>query len=186
MMIATGGVIINFNLIALPMSEIVGGGSYIANFKISDVAALVIILVEISMGLFLMESLRITHLFPVIGQLDDRMRRKMIWISFTLLFTLAGVESALAFIRDQIASDLQALRQSLSGAEVVALNVTKLRGDIIDLQNWLNPTNPAADTLNNISEILSYCFDVIKLTEMHNSYRPCCTRRWARTALYLL
>ncbi len=126
MLIAIGGAIINFNLIALPMSEMVGGGSYIGNFKISDVAALVIILVEISMGLFLMESLRITHLFPVIGQLDDRMRRKMIWISFTLLFTLAGVESALAFMRDQIASDLQALRQSLSGAEVVAEQVSSM------------------------------------------------------------
>ncbi|NIQ97121.1 MAG: hypothetical protein GWN87_25275, partial [Desulfuromonadales bacterium] len=68
MLIAIGGAIINFNLIALPMSEMVGGGSYIGNFKTSNVAALVIILVEISMGLFLMESLRITHLFPVIGQ----------------------------------------------------------------------------------------------------------------------
>jgi hypothetical protein len=126
MVIAIGGAIINFNLIALPMSEMVGGGSYIGSFKISDVAALVIILVEISMGLFLMESLRITHLFPVIGQLDDRMRRKMIWISFTLLLTLAGVESALAFMRDQIAADLQALRQSLSGAEVVAGQISSI------------------------------------------------------------
>ncbi len=126
MAIAIGGAIINFNLIALPMSEMVGGGSYIGSFKISDVAALVIILVEISMGLFLMESLRITHLFPVIGQLDDRMRRKMIWISFTLLFTLAGVESALAFMRDQIAADLQALRQSLSGVEIAAGQVSSM------------------------------------------------------------
>ena len=126
MLIAIGGAIINFNLIALPMSEMVGGGSYIGSFKISDVAALVIILVEISMGLFLMESLRITHLFPVIGQLDDKMRRKMIWISFALLFTLAGVESALAFMRDQLATDLQALRQSLSGVEVVGSQVSSI------------------------------------------------------------
>jgi len=78
------------------------------------------------MGLFLMESLRITHLFPVIGQLDDKMRRKMIWISFALLFTLAGVESALAFMRDQLATDLQALRQSLSGVEVVGSQVSSI------------------------------------------------------------
>ncbi len=126
MMIAIGGAIINFNLIALPMSEMVGGGSYIGNFKTSNVAALVIILVEISMGLFLMESLRITHLFPVIGQLDDKMRRKMIWISFIILFTLAGVESALAFMRDRIAADMQALRQSLAGAEAVTSQVESL------------------------------------------------------------
>jgi len=126
MLIAIGGAVINFNLIALPMSEMVGGGSYIGNFKTSNVAALVIILVEISMGLFLMESLRITHLFPVIGQLDDKMRRKMVWISFVILFTLAGVESALAFMRDRIAADMEALRQSLAGAEVVRTQVESM------------------------------------------------------------
>ncbi|PLX98291.1 MAG: hypothetical protein C0623_13285 [Desulfuromonas sp.] len=126
MMIAIGGAIINFNLIALPMSEMVGGGSYIGAFKTSNVAALVIILVEISMGLFLMESLRITHLFPVIGQLDDKMRRKMIWISFIILFTLAGVESALAFMRDRIAADMEALRQTLAGAEAVRTQVESI------------------------------------------------------------
>lgn len=119
LLIGIGGAIINFNLIALPMSEMVGGGSYIGAFKTSNVAALVIILVEISMGLFLMESLRITRLFPVISSLDDRMRRRMIVISFTILFILAGVESALAFMRDRIAADNEALRQSLSGAEMV-------------------------------------------------------------------
>ncbi len=120
LMIATGGAIINFNLIALPMSEMVGGGSYIGAFKTSDVAALVIILVELAMGLYLMESLRITRLFPIIGQMDDRTRRRMIWITFTILFIMAGVEASLAFMRDRLAADMQALRQSLADVEVVA------------------------------------------------------------------
>lgn len=118
LLIAIGGAIINFNLIALPMSEMVGGGSYIGQFKTSDVAALVIILVEVAMGLYLMESLRITRLFPVIGSLDDRMRVRMIWITFCILLILASVESALAFMRDAIAADLHALRQSLADASV--------------------------------------------------------------------
>ncbi|MDY6881835.1 MAG: hypothetical protein V2J25_10280 [Desulfatiglans sp.] len=119
LLIAIGGAIINFNLIALPMSEMVGGGSYIGQFKTSNVAALVIILVEVAMGLYLMESLRITKLFPMIGSMDDKMRRRMIWITFSILFILAGVESALAFMRDRIATDMQALRQSLSTAEEI-------------------------------------------------------------------
>jgi len=106
-------------LIALPMSEMVGGGSYIGQFKTSNVAALVIILVEVAMGLYLMESLRITKLFPVIGSMDDKMRRKMIWVTFSILLILASVESALAFMRDRIAADMQALRQSLAGVEEV-------------------------------------------------------------------
>jgi len=123
-LIAIGGAAINFNLIALPMSEMVGGGSYIGPYKTSDVAALVIILVEVSMGIFLMESLRITRLFPIIGSMDDKMRTRLIWISFSILFILAGVESALAFMRDRIAADIEALRQSLAGAEVAARHST--------------------------------------------------------------
>ncbi len=119
LLVAIGGAIVNFNLIALPMSEMVGGGSYIGQFKTSNVAALVIILVEVAMGLYLMESLRITKLFPIIGSMDDQMRRRMIWITFSILFILAGVEASLAFMRDRIAADMQALRQSLATMETI-------------------------------------------------------------------
>jgi hypothetical protein len=117
--IAVGGAVINFNLIALPMSEMVGGGSYIGDWKTSDVAALVIILVEVAMGLYLMESLRITRLFPVIGHMDDRTRVRMAWVTFSILLVLAGIESSLALMRDRIAADMMALRQSLSSVEPV-------------------------------------------------------------------
>jgi hypothetical protein len=121
LVIAIGGAIINFNLIALPMSEMVGGASYIGPYKTSDVAGLVIILIELTMGLFLMESLRITRLFPIIGSMDDKMRRRMIWTTFAMLAILAGVESALAFMRDRIAHDMEALRQTLAGVEQTAI-----------------------------------------------------------------
>ncbi len=120
LLIAIGGAVINFNLIALPMSEMVGGSSYIGTFKTSNVAAMVIILVEVAIGLFLMESLHITKLFPIIGSMDDKMRRRMIWITFSILFILASIESSLAYMRDVIAADMQALRLSLADAEVVA------------------------------------------------------------------
>ncbi len=117
LVIAIGGAMINFNLIALPMSEMVGGASYIGPYKTSDVAGLVIILIELTMGLFLLESLRITRLFPIIGSMDDKMRRRMIWTTLAMLAILAGVESALAFMRDRIAQDMEALQQTLAGVE---------------------------------------------------------------------
>jgi hypothetical protein len=86
---------------------------------VSDVAALVIILTEVAMGLFLMESLRITRLFPVIHTMDDRMRRRMIWASFVILLTLACVEASLAYMRDLLAADREALTQALAGREAV-------------------------------------------------------------------
>jgi hypothetical protein len=112
--IAFGAALINFNLIALPMSSMVGVASHIGPYKTSDVAALSLILIQLTIGLFLMESLTITRLFPVIGGLDDKMRRRMGWIAFAMLATLAGVESALAFMSDQIAQNMEALRLTLS------------------------------------------------------------------------
>lgn len=103
--VAVGGAIINFHLIARPMAEMVGGTSAIGFLRVADIAALVIILVEVSMGLFLMESLRITRLFPVISALDDRLRVRMIWISLTILTSLAMVEAGLAFMREILVQD---------------------------------------------------------------------------------
>jgi hypothetical protein len=119
--IALGGAFVNFKLIALPMSEMVGAGDYItASLRTSEVAALVIILVEASMGLFLMEALRITHLFPRISNLSESARRRMVWISLTLLVILASVEAALALMRDMLIADKQALLQSLAATAPAA------------------------------------------------------------------
>jgi len=83
------------------------------------VAALVIIFVEASMGLFLLEAMRVTHLFPRIASLNEVLRRRMLWIAFALLVTLAGVEAALALMRDMLIADKQALLQSLSAVRPV-------------------------------------------------------------------
>jgi hypothetical protein len=124
LMIAFGGAFVNFWLIARPMSAMVGGGEYLAGgFEASHIAALVIILVEATMGLFLMETLRFTHLFPRIHNLHDRMRIRMMWVAFTILLILAGVEVALAVMRDQIIAADLALKRGLGGAEVVAVEM---------------------------------------------------------------
>ena len=111
--IAVGGAMINFYLIALPMSEMVGAKSQIFGFPISEVAALVIILVEISLGIFMMETMRITRLFPVIGALNDKLRVKMMWVTFVFLFSLASVESGLAYMREILSQQNSAVTASL-------------------------------------------------------------------------
>jgi hypothetical protein len=100
----------------------VGGTSFIGVFKTADIAALVIIMVEISMGLFLMESLRITRLFPVIGALPDKMRVRMIWITFSILLLLASIEAGLAYMREVLLQDELATSALLRGGEVAADN----------------------------------------------------------------
>jgi len=113
--IAIGGATINFSLIARPMAEMVGGTNLIGGFRTADIAALVIIMVEISMGLFLMESLRITRLFPVISALPDKMRVRMVYITFAILFLLASVEAGLAYMREVLLHDELATSALLRG-----------------------------------------------------------------------
>lgn len=106
LVVAAGGALVNFKLIALPMSEWVGAGDYVAaSLRTSEVAALVIILVQATMGLFVMETLRITHLFPAIASLSDRMRRRLFWISLALLVVMAAIEAAFALMPQAAGTD---------------------------------------------------------------------------------
>lgn len=124
--IAMGGAFVNFWLIARPMAAMVGGGEYLAGgLEAAHVAALVILFVEAAMGLFLLEALRITHLFPRINNMQDRMRVRLAWVSFSILFILAGVEVALAVMRDLIvAADIELKRGLSAGAPTAPTEVS--------------------------------------------------------------
>ena len=116
--IAMLGGLINFQLIALPFFEMVGANTYIGEMRAADVAALFLVLMETALGIFLMDALGITRLFPIIHSMDDRLRRKMIWAVLTFLFIFACIESSLAYMRDFLAADREALTQSLAGVAV--------------------------------------------------------------------
>lgn len=120
------GAIINFNLVALPMAEMVGGNSYIGGFKTSDVAGMFIVCLQVVLGIILMDAARITRLFSGIGCLDDKKRAWLFWGLLVMLTLLAGVESSLAFMRDRIAADMEALRQSLAGIAPSAVAASKI------------------------------------------------------------
>jgi len=117
--VAVGGAAINFSLIARPMAEMVGGTTFIGGFRTAEIAALVIIMVEVSMGLFLMESLRITRLFPVIGALPDKMRVRMVAVTFVILLLLASVEAGLAYMREILMQDELATAELLRGGGAI-------------------------------------------------------------------
>lgn len=119
--VATAGTAVNFTLIARPMAEMVGGTNYIGTWRTADIAALVIIMVEISMGLFLMESLRITRLFPVIGALSDKMRVRMMCATFMILLLMASIEAGLAYMREVLLLDEMATNALLRGDSTAAL-----------------------------------------------------------------
>jgi hypothetical protein len=125
------GAVINFNLVALPMSEMVGGKSFIGTFQTSDVASVFIVCLEVVLGIFIMDALGFTRLFCVIGCLDDKKRTRFFWILLVILTILAGVESSLAFMRERIAAEEEALRQSLAGIEPVVASRIPTIGQMI-------------------------------------------------------
>ncbi|MCW9047128.1 MAG: hypothetical protein OQK46_03535 [Gammaproteobacteria bacterium] len=118
--LAVIGMYVNFQLVALPMEEMVGAASYLGSSSIraSDVSALFIISIEVILGLFLMESVGITRLFPVIHLLEDHKRKLIFWIMLSFLVIFAGIEASLAYMRDMLAADREALSQLLTGVEV--------------------------------------------------------------------
>ena len=127
LVVTTVGGIINFNLIAMPMSEMVGGASYIGPFHASDVAALMLVAMEISVGVFLMDALRFTHLFPAIGTMEDKTRRRVVVLMLTFLTVLACIEASLGFMRNLLAADKEALVQQLAGGAVPATAALQYR-----------------------------------------------------------
>jgi hypothetical protein len=109
------GALVNFQLVARPMSELVPGGGWVLGMPISMIAALVIILMEVAAGIFVMETLGITHLFPRLSGLPASRRRIIFLVALTGLFLLAAIEASLAILREQLLEADQALAMSLAG-----------------------------------------------------------------------
>jgi len=117
MAVAMGGAFVNFNLIALPMSELVPSGSRIAGMPVSTVAALVVVLMEIAAGVFAMEMLGITNFFPKLDLVPKSRRRIILVVAVGGLFMLACIEASLAILREQIVESSTALKASLAGVK---------------------------------------------------------------------
>lgn len=119
-LVAGFGAFINFQLIALPMSELVPAGTRVLGMQVSDVAALVIVTLEVVLGIFLMEALGITNIFPQIASMTMNKRRLLLIASLLGLFFLSSVEAALAVLREHIAETNAATTQALAGKAITA------------------------------------------------------------------
>ena len=116
--VAGFGGLVNFELIARPMSELVPGGGWVLGMPISKIAALVIVLMEVAAGIFIMESLGITRLFPRLAALPASRRRIIFLTALTGLVALACIEATLAILREQLLEADKALALALSGVAV--------------------------------------------------------------------
>lgn len=113
--VAVFGALINFQLIALPMSELVPAGTRIFGMPVSEVAALVIVCLEVVLGIFFMEALGVTSIFPQITGMTRGKRRVLLYGSLIGLLFLASVEAALAILRETIAEAGATTERMLAG-----------------------------------------------------------------------
>jgi hypothetical protein len=113
--VAGFGGLVNFQLVARPMSELVPGGGWVLGMPISTIAALVIVLMEVAAGIFVMETLGITHLFPRLGALAPSRRRIVFAVALAGLFLIACIEASLAILREQLLEADKALALALAG-----------------------------------------------------------------------
>jgi hypothetical protein len=122
--IAAAGVFVNFNIIALPVSELVPAGSRVFGVSVAQFSAMVIICLEVMCGIFLTEALGMTNIIPHIGMMTRGKRRMILFASLLFLFLLACVEASLGILREYLAASKAALDQTLAGGAAPAADNT--------------------------------------------------------------
>lgn len=118
--IAVFGAFVNFNLIALPMSELVPAGSRVLGMPVSEFSAMVIICLEVMCGIFLMEALGFTNIIPQIALMTRGHRRIIMYASLIFLFLFALAEASLGILREVLAEARSSVNQALAGANATS------------------------------------------------------------------
>lgn len=108
---------LNFALLERPMAEVVGDSYRILGVPIYRLAALAIIVLEVAVGIVLLEALGVTTMFPQFERLEQKkgQRLAIIIVMTTALVVLALIEAALALTRDEISRLERELLGSLAG-----------------------------------------------------------------------
>ena len=104
---------LNFALLERPMTEVVGDSYRVMGVPIYRLAALAIIVLEVAVGMVLLEALGGTTMFPQFEAIEHRRGLKLAIVvtMATALFVLAAIEATLALTRD----DLSRLERELMG-----------------------------------------------------------------------
>lgn len=104
---------LNFALLERPMTEVVGDSYRVMGIPIYRLAALAIIVLEVAVGMVLLEALGGTTMFPQFEAIEHRRGLKLAIVvtMASALVVLAAIEATLALTRD----DLSRLERELMG-----------------------------------------------------------------------
>ncbi|AOS97054.1 hypothetical protein AUP74_01619 [Microbulbifer aggregans] len=94
LLVAGGAAVLNVHLLSTPLEAILVAES--SGFPMAVSAATVLVALQLALGVFILDTLRITRLFPAIGSLADGVRARLFWLLLGLLGALGMVGAALA------------------------------------------------------------------------------------------
>lgn len=94
LLVAGGAAVLNVHLLSTPLEAILVAES--SGFPMAVSAATVLVALQLALGVFILDTLRITRLFPAIGSLADGVRARLLWLLLGLLGALGMVGAALA------------------------------------------------------------------------------------------
>nr|WP_255771593.1 hypothetical protein [Microbulbifer guangxiensis] len=92
--IAAGAAMLNTHLLSTPLQALLGAEP--TGFPLASSAAVVLVALQLALGVFILEAVRITRMFPAIGALADNLRARLFWLLFGLLCTLGILGAILA------------------------------------------------------------------------------------------
>ena len=107
--ISFGAGFLNYQFLSKATGAIITGMNGIGPFSAPQTAALVIVLTVVGIGVFLTEALRITHIFPSIGSMDEVLRRRFVLGSALLILLLAALQGLLIYLAPVTASPVPEL-----------------------------------------------------------------------------
>lgn len=113
--VAIGGAGLNFFLIERPMAEMVGEAYEVAGMSLPRAAAIVMIMLEATAGIALMEFWGVTRLVSFLDRLEPGKRTILTVVSLVLLLSLACIEAGLALVREDIIRAGEATLTQLQG-----------------------------------------------------------------------
>jgi hypothetical protein len=87
--------LVSFHLIALPLGAILDGATLLGA-PLATLAAVLLVLVHVALGVFAMDGLGVTELLPRLAAWPGARRRRLLAAAIAALFVLAVIEGALA------------------------------------------------------------------------------------------
>jgi hypothetical protein len=91
------------------------GTAYIGSFRAADLGAVFVVAIEVSMGTFLLEGLRLTRMSRTVGGLPRGAKVKLSVAAAVVLLVMIGVEAGLAVVRDRLLQSDLATAAAIAG-----------------------------------------------------------------------